>query len=432
MKAMFMLSILFLGIFPCNASVFRLPVVRKRSPRTPRIAAESLGVEDIPVPFSGNFPKDGEFYLNLTIGTQDVSLLIDTGSSDLGLSAAGCKTCAKKNHLFYAPKKSPNATVLGCNWCETHENKDTSSSCKKRPDISEKQCTFRVSYADDSGFSAALWKDDISFGEKLTTRSVVGAMYTANFPNPRSVDGIIGLADLSVSSSGATTPFADLVADGKVEDVFSLCLTEDGGVMYFGDGILDELPNRDDVVWVPRVPTSGFYAVDIKDVTVNGTSIGVPPKTYNDGDAIVDSGTSDTCFSASAFRAIKENLEGLCTTTCLKGVCNCDDGKPLKNPIFENRCVALTKDERKSYPTIAIDFANGASVNFDPDFYLQGGDVLGCDDGEYTISISSCGPDGSGTILGDSLMMQYVVIHDRRENPSQRIGFVQRSGEQCP
>jgi len=408
------------------SEAFRLPVYRRND--------VSRGLQSVPVPISGNYKRDGEYYLNLTIGGQSVSLLIDTGSSDLGVAAKGCNGCAKKDHTYYDPEKSPNAEALGCDWCSSHKTDSTSSSCKKRPNESEKQCTFRVSYEDTSGFSAALYEDDLTFGDELKSRSVVGAMYSANFPNPRSVDGIIGLADISESSSGATTAFSDLVAKGEIDDVFSLCLTSDGGVMYFGsdDAISATALREDDVIWTQRLNSSGFYAVEIEDVTVDGKSIDVPMSKYNDGDAIVDSGTSIVYFSSTAYKAIKSHFESLCSSRCLKGVCDCDAKKPLKNPIFADRCVQMSETERQAFPAVEIKFSDGARVAYDPDAYLRSGDTAGCDDGAYTISIDNGGSDGSGTILGDSFMMSYVVIHDRR-GPKQRIGFVERApGSLCP
>ena len=59
-------------------------------------------------------------------------------------------------------------------------------------------------------------------------RSVVGAMYEAAFPNPKGVDGIIGLADRLESDSGARTPVDDLVAAGVMDDIFGLCLQDSG------------------------------------------------------------------------------------------------------------------------------------------------------------------------------------------------------------
>jgi hypothetical protein len=53
-------------------------------------------------------------------------------------------------------------------------------------------------------------------------------MYEAAFPNPKGVDGIIGLADRLESDSGARTPVDDLVAAGVMDDIFGLCLQDSG------------------------------------------------------------------------------------------------------------------------------------------------------------------------------------------------------------
>lgn len=89
------------------------------------------------------------------------------------------------------------------------------------------------------------------------------------------------------------------------------------------------------VGWTPRVNDSAFYAMTVVDVKaapplplpgvkdiygpsnpnpnpnpvtifqVAGRSLGLPPAVFNKGEAIVDSGTSDACFPATAFTAIK-------------------------------------------------------------------------------------------------------------------------------
>lgn len=70
---------------------------------------------------------------------------------------------------------------------------------------------------------------------------------------------------------------------------------------------------------------------------------------------------------------------------------------------------------------IDVHFAGGVVVPFPPSRYLQTG-AANCDgEGQYTIAISSEGPDGSGSIFGDVFMRGFTVVHDRR--PPQRIGF---------
>jgi len=169
------------------------------------------------VPLHGDFPRDGEYYMDITIGGHPVSVLIDTGSSDMAVFSDGCNGCSHKADGWYNPAKSKNATMLGCDWCDDHSkvcDGGCNSKCKKLPSKTEKACTFSISYEDKSGFSAVTWEDEMRLGDMPGTRSVVGAMYKANFPNPKGVDGIIGLADPTVSDSGASTPIDDLVSRG--------------------------------------------------------------------------------------------------------------------------------------------------------------------------------------------------------------------------
>merc|ERR1712176_1201914 len=100
-----------------------------------------------------------------------------------------------------------------------------------------------------------------------------------------------------------------------------------GGAAYIGaePGITD----NSNIMWTKRVAGSGFYTVDIQDVMVGGKSIGVTnPKMYNDGDAIVDSGTSDSCFSRTAMNALKKGFMSLCTMSeysDLPGLCTANN-----------------------------------------------------------------------------------------------------------
>ena len=184
-----------------------------------------------------------------------------------------------------------------------------------------------------------------------------------------------------------------------------------------------------DVLWVPRKKSSAFYSFEMTGFLVGDKSIGVTDHSvYNDGDAIIDSGTSDCCLARFAFDALKATLASYCSSTCLKGVCDCDSGLPLENTIFENRCVDMNQEQREAFPDFTINM-NGVKVVHKSADYLQDGTVF-CDTGKYTISYSSCGGEGSGTILGDSFMQGVISIHDIENN---RLGFLPRdSSKDCP
>ena len=169
----------------------------------------------------------------------------------------------------------------------------------------------------------------------------------------------------------------------------------------------------------------------VLDIRVAGKSIGVKPSVLNDGDAIVDSGTSDVNLPASVLHAVRSSFGDLCSdrSMCLKGVCDCTQHKPLLNPIFDNRCVHMDSADRDAFPVIEVDFSDGLTVPYSPTKYLRSGAEFCDDEGQYTIAIESSGPDGSGTIFGDTFMQGFTVIHDRVK---QRIGFAPVLGGKCP
>jgi hypothetical protein len=161
---------------------------------------------------------------------------------------------------------------------------------------------MEISYEDDSGFSADLWMDVVAFessesyGEKsgITVQAVVGGLYFDHRKNPmqpKSIDGIIGLAYRSVSSANTLTPLDYLVRDDKyeIDDVFSLCLdSKVGGMMIIGSPDSDpQYQSYDDVQWTPLTKET-YYPVEMKGMLVGRTKVDVDESVFNNGDAIVD------------------------------------------------------------------------------------------------------------------------------------------------
>eukprot|EP00040_Diaphanoeca_grandis_P032856 m.199896 g.199896 ORF g.199896 m.199896 type:complete len:501 (-) comp32754_c0_seq1:416-1918(-) len=381
-----------------------------------------------PDPMPSNFSSDGVYSLGVIIAEETFYLQLDTGSSDLGVASKDCQGCQDAN-VLYTPSKL--AIPLNCTWCDGHTTVNTSIQCKAPRSSTTPQCCMRITYEDQSGYSAALWQDDVGFFKDLNVRAYVGAIYRAEKFFDGVVDGIIGFAGKGVSSADAPTPLDIMVDQGNFEDVFSICLRRTGGgLLYLG--AIPDLVESPAVRWSPRLNTTDFYAIEIVDVAVGQISIGVDKSVYNDGYAIVDSGTSDACFPHPAFVALKAAFTAQCATgVCLRGICDCKHNVPLETSIFENNCVSLTPQQLSLFPniTIAMDGEYAKIVQM-PQDYLQSGAVF-CDDNEYTISWSNCGPTGSGTILGDTFMEGFVVVHDRRM--PQRIGFLRtNTSTPCP
>ena len=377
-------------------------------------------------PLPSNYQKDGEYGIEVTIGSSGTFYLqLDTGSSDLGVASSKCFGCSKAKHLY---KPSGSAMPQNCSWCDDHVTKETTLSCKtSRASPRTKMCDYEISYADNSGYSAALFRDEVAFDSKHRSQAYVGMIFEAKTFFDGVVDGIIGFAGRGESSANAPTPFELLVADGTVDaNVFSLCLELSGGQLYLGDIDLIHDPATQ---WTTRVPGNDFYTVKVTDMLVDSQSIGIKPNVFNDGGAIIDSGTSDCCVPQPAFKALKKSFRSLCASTCLKGICNCATKKPLTSTIFENRCVDMSKEDMALFPNITV-MMDGIPIEHRPEFYLQDGQVYCDNEDMYTISYSSCGASGSGSIFGDTFMQGFVTIHDIAGG---RMGFhPRRADDACP
>jgi len=193
-------------------------------------------------------------------------------------------------------------------------------------------------------------------------KTIVGAIYkSTDMDDPKDIDGIIGFAGQGASAANTPTAFDNFVKATGIEDIFSLCLRDSGdSAAYLGaePGITDS----PDIKWTPRLANSPFYAVALDDVMVGGKSLGVDPSVYQDGDCIVDSGTSDNGFPKSAMKKLKTTFASMCKTKCLKGICNCKTKKPLnKIDLFENKCVKMTDEDRAQFPDITLSFGTPAT-----------------------------------------------------------------------
>merc|ERR1711871_637455 len=150
---------------------------------------------------------------------------------------------------------------------------------------------------------------------------------------------------VEASATGARSPFNQMVEEGKVNDIFSICLHPNGidGHLYLGtDGLPKDAGKQTtihgrailDTEWTPMLKQSGKYEVEMKDIRIGGESIGMQAKVYNDGPdgAIVDSGTQDVSLPTTAYSAIKSHLQNMCFKgACLKGICDCERKLPLTN-----------------------------------------------------------------------------------------------------
>ena len=371
------------------------------------------------------FSRYGEYYANLSIGSQEFRLQIDTGSSDFGVPQYGCSTCGAHTDARYHPQKSPTASMVNCTYGD-----EMNYSCHP---CHNNQCAYSISYEDDSGYSAGLWLDSVEWsgrhGSIIVPNTPVGGIYRDHRKNPLQphfVDGIIGLAYRSIANSHAQTPMERLFAENTdVDQIFALCLNSKNSGRPVGGKLVIGSPDGNpfyakskNIQWSPLVNET-YYPVDMLAMKVGGVVLKVSKDVYNRGGAIVDSGSTTVTLPSTAFSAFRHQMLEMCKdNNQLVGICVDSNRKKIKpgESMLSGECHTLNSDEISAFPDITV-ILQGAELKMPPTLYLR---PSLCDDSSQVTLGFDSGPAADGTILGDVLMENYFSIFDRRH---QMVGF---------
>lgn len=293
------------------------------------------------------------------------------------------------------------------------------------------QCGYTISYADGSGYTAELYSDTVVFGSAinggiLLKQQYIGDIVSEVTPNgpfePTAVDGIAGFAQQFLSEVNAPTLMDTLTAQlgsSSCPFIFSMCgdVDHSGGVLTVcGEGQHHTGKNQ----YTPMVQyDQGFYNIHVVDMAINGQRLNVASHYYNDGGAIVDSGTTFLLLPDKAWSAIRALFEKNCSSNNLHGVCDVSSGQSL----FDGACYRMTSAQVAAFPSLSIvaGSSNSITVSIPNHAYLVPGfcsDVLA-----YSFSMTNIG--GSGTIIGDPIMISNEVTYDV---VNKRMGFAPKAG----
>jgi len=378
------------------------------------------------VPMSGGYLTLGAYFCNVTIGTppKTFNVLVDTGSSNLGVPTVGCKNCGGPSTPIYNPAQSNTSSPVmcgsdACNFC----NPDLQSPCLYGPPICSQYskygslCAFGITYGGGSSALGGVLFDDVTCLGGYCVTSTVSAIinqyqFTTNF-NDSIFLGILGLTFLhNACNPTCTYPIYDVIADeGLAPDLFSMCLTPlSGGILDLGHINHDRYKGT--LRWVPVI-TQNWYNIGLVDVRVGSTSIQLPEFAYittNDViGAFVDSGTSIILVSPLAFSSLAQVFQ---TQYCsLPGVCsdvNLFDG---------SFCVpqSVIGNAINQFPPVTFVFqgeTQRVSLPVYPQAYLMPAG------NQYCLGIQ--GTIGVGAVLGDVFMQSYYIVFDRTRS---RLGF---------
>eukprot|EP00013_Stygamoeba_regulata_P027183 CAMPEP_0177661870 /NCGR_PEP_ID=MMETSP0447-20121125/18949_1 /TAXON_ID=0 /ORGANISM="Stygamoeba regulata, Strain BSH-02190019" /LENGTH=437 /DNA_ID=CAMNT_0019167321 /DNA_START=30 /DNA_END=1343 /DNA_ORIENTATION=- len=356
------------------------------------------------IPLRGNESRLGEYYMDFWLGNprQHFTAQVDTGSSDLAIPRVGCGSCGSHPDAYYNPSKSSMSQSVGC----------SNSQHLTCPVCNHTQCAYEIRYGDGSGFDADVTVDALTISGLRPVTQAFGAITSEENPGggefePFPTDGIIGFAYQALSECKAPTPMDNLAASGQVADIFSMCMTNDGGSMALGGS---GNWSHGEMQWTP-IQKKLWYVVNVEGVSVGGESLGLGHFAYNGlSGAIVDSGTTFLITSQAVWSAMEAKMKSHCQTTNLVGTCG------ATSPLWNGRCIKMTDAQAAAYPDIEIQLSGSVTLTVPSALYLQKGLC-----GSPVYWAFAMAPAGTqGLLMGDTVMKGYEVVFDRVNS---RIGF---------
>ncbi|NWZ30947.1 PEPA protein, partial [Asarcornis scutulata] len=301
------------------------------------------------------------YYGTISIGTpaQEFTVIFDTGSSNLWVPSVYCSSRACENHKRFNPSESST-------FVSTNES-------------------VSIAYGTGS-MTGILGYDTVTVSSIQVANQIFGLAET----EPGTIfyyspfDGILGLAFPSISSSGATPVFDNMMSQGLVaEDLFSVYLSKDdksGSFVLFGG--IDPAYTTNGISWIP-LSAETYWQITMERVFVGERSVAC----YFSCQAIVDTGTSllavPTLALKRIYKALGANSEG------------------------EISCSAVS-----SLPDVAFKI-NGKKFTVPANAYVIESDGF-CSLGFEGMDTPT--ESGELWILGDVFIREYYVIFDRANN----------------
>eukprot|EP00743_Colponemidia_sp_Colp-15_P007222 GILK01007799.1.p1 GENE.GILK01007799.1~~GILK01007799.1.p1 ORF type:complete len:515 (+),score=52.50 GILK01007799.1:77-1621(+) len=389
------------------------PITMMMTPRSidPEASARVAQITSKPrtgeVPIIESFYRN-EYFLNLTLGGQTFTVVVDTGSGLTAIPSSSCSTCLSSKHTY---KLSTTGVLVGAgdSMCANGAAADGRNPL---------QCSFSMNYADGSEIKGGLVQDQVELGgmQSLVTFGEINEV-GGHFVEDE-VDGIMGLsyADLNLANG---LPILDhLVRADLMDDVFAMSLQQPGSLTLGG---IDESLFVGPIVWTPIIQNA-FYSVRIDDIQVQGSTIGISEERYDalPHGAVVDSGTTLMIFPDEIFNAWADTLVRVyCSSdkaTAYIKTRMCDTRTFFDRSAHPN--MELSADDIQSLPPFRMIFEGGATVDLPASSYLiksSFGYHLGIDKSSNSHQIQD-------VMLGDVFMSYVYTVFDRQES---RVGFAE-------
>eukprot|EP00300_Choanocystis_sp_HF-7_P041556 c8324_g1_i2.p1 GENE.c8324_g1_i2~~c8324_g1_i2.p1 ORF type:complete len:565 (+),score=138.39 c8324_g1_i2:60-1754(+) len=371
------------------------------------------------------------FYIDVTIGSppQPFRVAFDTGSSTLAIPSKKCEKCEKHCNKAFDSLISSTYKPLDCDDLSCCNFLDCSIACAVNP--FENYCGFYVGYFDGS-FIEGIWTNDmVGVGMDSVNQSRV-SMYFGEIVDqaksflPFQIDGIIGVARKTLNRNSGGQIFPTLIdqlsSQLGMPQIFSLCHSDKGGKMLFGDILRDSMIGDPQYISAPR--SHGYWQVTVADVSVVWRNSGNNSRKSNSNSkttkfsiqphsAAIDTGTTMWLIAPDAFQNIVSGLEE-----------NCGDLCSVVSAFLSRDCVRISDEILAQLPQIRVLFSDGPEALVPANVYLKSRMCSNPDFRTFGIQpLKNCGAT-SACIYGGTFMQAFTWVFD---DDKQRIGFAPKT-----
>jgi hypothetical protein len=334
--------------------------------------------------------EDLSYTANITVGgSQTFDVIIDTGSTTLGLAGSTCSNCG------VTPSYTPGSSAM------------------------DQHTTSSAEYGDMSMWMAENFSDSVAItGDTAVTMRFADitsqtGFFRPGFPN----QGIMGFAGQRIASPGTDSYIAQRMTAGLVEN-FAFQLCSDDGTLWFGsaDPSAEASPEQHTPM-VPITNSQPYYELGINSANVGSASIGLS------GNAVVDTGTSIMVLSSAVVNAMISQI------TSASGYATIFGTQTLTGDASAIDCLnaSATPDQvDAALPPFSITLPDTNNGSFTLTVPATQSYLVPIS-GQYCFGVASV--DGLPTILGDSFLRGFVTTFDVE---SSQFGLAPQQGCAAP
>lgn len=314
------------------------------------------------------------YYGQVAVGTpqQMFTVVFDTGSGNLMIPSTYCKSHACTMHRRFNRQQSMTA-----------EDIEADGSLSKKGAMRD-QITVTFGTGEIAG---VFLQDDVCIGGLCTNIHFVGAVSETEDPFASfNFDGVLGLA-LNPMAQGPEFSLMDKLVKSKSlrSNIFSVFLSDsdmEKSEITFGDAKQEHMAT--DMFWAPVSRDSGYWQVQIEDITINNKKQSLCANCQ----VAVDTGTSQLAGPTDVINDL---------TTRLDVKADCSNYKDLPN----------------------LGFVVGENImNLEPREYVDKSGDSSCEVSLMALDVPP--PNGPLFIFGDPFLRKYYTSYDL---VGKRVGF---------